>query len=334
MSDAIGGMRVIDYEAIRAVATQELIVDAVREGFIGHAAGRIRQAPISHLAFSDTASGRLIGDCHIKWGHEQASRLFVIKVATGFYNNPTLGLPSSNGFMLLMSAITGAPLALLADRGWLTDARTAAAGALALTAVGVEHLDTLGILGAGTQGSMQARWIAAQQSVGRVLLWGRNRAASERLATELREDGIEADVAATPSAVAAQADAIVTTTAARMPLLMNDDVRNGTVIVAIGADAHGKRELDPTLLRRAERVICDDPAQCLDHGELQDSGVDLQCIKLLGSLLALGAGELPRKAAGVTVVDLTGIAAQDIFVAKACWNALGNSDAGMEASYQ
>lgn len=319
------GMRVVPYEEVRAVATPGRIVEAVRVGFMAHASGRVRQALTSHLAFAGDGGARA-GDCHVKWGHDEASTYFVIKVATSFYSNPQHGLPSSNGLVLLMSAQTGEPVALLEDRGWLTDARTAAAGVLASEAAGIERIDTLGVLGTGIQAGLQARWIAAHRQVSRVLVWGRRPGAAGQLVADLRASGIESAVAERVSDLATQSDLIVTTTPSFTPLLMNSDVKDGTAIVAIGADARGKRELDRALLHRADRIICDDPAQCLDHGELQDSGIDAGRLERIGELLLKSETKGASRAAGVTIVDLTGIATQDVAAAQACWLALSRSD--------
>lgn len=323
-----GDVKVIPFDAICDAVTPESVIAAVRGGFVAHARRRVSQAPATHLAFHD-ADGRLVGDCHLKWGHDRASEFFVIKVATGFYDNPNHSLPSSDGLMLLVSARTGAPGALLEDRGWLTDARTAAAGALAVEAAGLERVGTLGVLGTGTQANLQARWIAAHRPVGRVLIWGRRADAAEMLAADLRSDSIDAVSEVDAASVATKSDVLVTTTPSSEPLLMNGDVQDGSVIVAVGADTRGKREFDPALLRRAERIICDDPGQCLDHGELQYGGIDPGRLERLGDLLASRPDARPRRASGVTIVDLTGIAAQDVAVAQACWADMHNDRASL-----
>lgn len=320
-----GCLQVVPIEAIRAAITPERAIAAVRAGLVAYAAGRVRQALTSHLDFHD--AGRLAGECHVKWGHDAPSSLFVIKVATGFYGNPRHGLPSSNGLMLLMSARTGAPVALLEDGGWLTNARTAAAGALAVEAAGVDRVATLGIVGTGTQAAMQARWISTHVPVGRVLVWGREGYAAERLTSDLCSAYLNAATGASIADLTAESDVIVTTTPATEPILMNGDVRDGTVIVAVGADALGKRELEPSLLRRAERIICDDPDQCLDQGELQGVEMDPDRLERLGHLLSLPSSARPSRANGVTIIDLTGIATQDVAVAQACWAAISNMPA-------
>jgi ornithine cyclodeaminase/alanine dehydrogenase-like protein (mu-crystallin family) len=150
----------------------------------------------------------------------------------------------------------------------------------------------------------------------KILIWARRADAAKRLAGELTERGIAADQAPTAASIAAQARTILCCTAARAPILEASDVRTGTIIVALGADAIGKQELDPDILLQAGRILCDDIDQCLDHGELQHLDHRPDAIETLGSA---GAPVAPRP---TTVVDLTGIAAQDVAVAQMCLPAI------------
>jgi ornithine cyclodeaminase len=294
----------IDYERIRRIATPERVIEAVRAGFAAQVEGRVRAAPISHLRFEDPP-----GDCHVKWGHEALSELFVIKIATGFHANPREGLPSGLGLMLVLCARTGQPLALLQDQGWLTDARTAAAAVLALETAGFEAGEPLGVLGTGIQAKLNARWAASALSAGTVYLWGRRYAAAELCKSELEADGIQVVLCDTPAHVASACRAIVSCTPSTQPLLRARDVQVGTILIALGADTEGKQELHTDIVPFAQRILCDDIAQCFDHGELQHSKPTERAIEVLGR-----AERLPGERR-TTLVDLTGIPAQDIAVA-------------------
>ncbi|MBL0923991.1 MAG: ornithine cyclodeaminase [Sphingomonadaceae bacterium] len=304
-------LRVIDYARIRELAKPDAVIAAVRHAFRNHASGAVRQAPVTHLAFDDPP-----GDCHVKWGHDRAAGIFVVKVATGFYGNPDHGLPSSNGAMLVFSASTGEPIALLEDRGWLTDARTAAAAIIALETAGYQRGEPLGILGAGTQAALVAYWAALMLSPSSIFLWARRAEAADRLVRDLAELNIPAERMSSPATLAQQSLAIVCCTAARAPLLSVHDVRPGSIIVALGADARGKQELDPDIIIGAQRVICDDIEQCIDHGEMQHVG------RLPCDIEALGNARLPLKSRPITIIDLTGIAAQDVAIARLCLDAI------------
>lgn len=257
------------------------------------------------------------GDCHIKYGHINGEPHFVIKVATGFYNNPALGLPSSDGLMLVMSATTGTPLALLRDNGWLTNARTAAAGVLAVEAAHRGRIDCLGIVGAGLQAELQARWICQAHEVKAIALWGRNFAAAQKLAASLQSDRIAAVACRSIREMAARSEVIVTCTPSTEPLFPASAVRPGHRVVAMGADTYGKQELATAIVPMADTILCDDIAQCLDHGEIhtaeREGMVDRGRLISLGD--ALGGTDHGIVRDGVTLVDLTGIPAQDIAVA-------------------
>ena len=300
-------MRIVDVETIRGLATPQLVVTSVRSALIAHAAGDIISPPPGHLSFDSPP-----GDCHIKFGRDRGSPIFVIKVATGFYDNPRRGLSSSNGLMLILSSEDGVPLALLDDQGWLTDARTAAAGVVAVEACGGPRGDTLGLIGTGVQAHLQARWIAVAHGFRNIAVWGRSPTAAERMSDSLRKDGFSVTTCSTTSAVAARALTIVTCTPSRTPLLEDSAVGREHLIVAVGADAPGKRELDPAIVSRAHTIVCDDVAQCLNHGEIQGQSPEPTRMVALGDLLRSVAPMRPRL---LTVVDLTGLPAQDIAVA-------------------
>jgi ornithine cyclodeaminase len=239
--------------------------------------------------------------------------VFVVKVATSFYRNDALGLSSSNGFMTVISARTGEVQAVLHDRGYLTDQRTAMAGAIAARAIVRPGSKTLGVVGAGTQARLQARLIARRLGLSTVLVWARNDRAASALAADVHGSAVSL------SELCARADMIVTTTPSTAPLIMNDMIRPCTRIVAVGADSPGKQELDPAILARA-RVIVDSLAQCVAHGEagwaVRGGLIEAASLVELGTLLKapidFGQDE-------IVVADLTGVAVQDVEIAKSVW---------------
>ena len=135
-------------------------------------------------------------------------------------------------------------------------------------------------------------------------------------ATRLRLAGLNAHAVETIRDAVAVADVIVTTTPAASPLFSLNHVRPGTHITAIGADGHGKQELDPYLVAKASHIATDDHAQCLDHSEF-GAAVRLGLVAEdqdipLGHVLA---AEIIRGAEDITIADLTGLAAEDIAMA-------------------
>jgi ornithine cyclodeaminase len=242
--------------------------------------------------------------------------VFVVKLATSFYRNPELNLPSSNGFMAVMDARTGEIRALLHDQGHLTDQRTAMAGAIAARAILRPGSNTMGIVGAGTQARLQAKLIKRRLGLQTVLVWARHASRAAALAAELRGEAV-----GLPE-LCARSDLIVTTTPSTEPLLSADMVRPGTRIVAVGADSPGKCELDPAILARA-RTVVDSRVQCVDHGEagwaVRAGLIDPATLIELGELLSAPIAFGPEQ---IVVADLTGVAIQDFEIARSVWRRL------------
>ncbi len=306
----------LDKGRIQDLFDFQIAVDAVRAAYIAYARGSVQTPPVTYLGFPGAN-----GDCHIKSGHIAGDDAFVIKVATGFYNNPSKGLPSSNGMNLVFSAETGAPLALLRDEGWLTDIRTGIGGALATQALAVEGVDHVLIVGTGLQARHQARCLQHLIPDRRLSfsLWGRSSEQAEIAARELQGAGLRARIVEDLAEACRDNQAIVTTTSAQSPLIDSDWVPPGVHITAIGADCPGKQELDVELIARAGLLVCDSPEQALDHGEFQTlarSGrLNAAGVVTLGDVLSR---DHPGRHAGdqITIADLTGLAAQDIAVSQ------------------
>ncbi len=245
-------------------------------------------------------------EIHMKSSYCRGGRYFALKIASSFPGNRERGLPTGNGMMLLCSAETGEPLAMLADQGHLTDVRTAAVSATIAREIG--RRDTaLGIIGTGIQARLTARLHAEVLPLERIVLWGRTRERAEECARELAEVA-RVDVVECPAAVAREARLIVTVTASREPLLFADGVHPGTHITAVGSDGPGKQELDPEILRRADWILADSARQCQRLGELQHAPDQAARARELR--------EGPLTTAGLTVADLTGLGVEDLFIAQ------------------
>jgi ornithine cyclodeaminase len=304
-------MRVVDAGEILAALDEDAAIAAVETGFRRYSAGQVQVSTVLHLAFAEPP-----GDCHVKAAAVAGDDVFVVKLATGFYRNPELNLPSSNGFMAVLSARTGELLALLHDQGHLTDQRTAMAGAIAARAILREGSRIIGIVGAGTQARLQAKLLKRRLGLDSVLIWARNSKRASALASEIRAEAVSLED------LCARADLIVTTTPSTEPLLASVMIRPGTRIVAVGADSPGKQELDPRILARG-RVVVDSIAQCVDHGEagwaVRGGLIDPTALIELGTLLETPVAFAPEE---IVVADLTGVAIQDFEIAKSVWRRL------------
>jgi len=286
----------------------------IERGFQWYSEGRTVVPPVGYLAFDPPAAG----DVHIKYGYVRGGEYYVVKIASGFAGNLTRGLPVTNGLMLLFRQATGELTAILLDEGYLTEVRTAVAGAIAARYLAPHPVTRIGIAGTGAQARFQLRMLPLVSACRDVTVWGRS---DERLAAFEREmsgEGFHVETTRDMRHLAARCNLIVTATSAREPLLGLDDVRPGTHVTAMGADAPGKQELDPRLVARAGLVVADSISQCVDHGELahavQAGLLDPGCVVELGQLIA----EPDRGRRGtelITIADLTGVAVQDLQIA-------------------
>ncbi|MDF2706401.1 MAG: ornithine cyclodeaminase [Nonomuraea muscovyensis] len=302
---------VLDTAAIKQAATSRLVLDTVRDALIAHAEGRTSVPPPLHMEFPEAD-----GDCHVKAGWITGSTDFTIKIATGFYGNPGLGLPSNHGLVCVVSARTGQVRALLDDRGLLTAWRTAAAGALITDAMARPGAVTLAVFGTGEQARLQTSWLAKLRPVGTVLVHGRDPRRANALCDELDARGLRARPASAQEAAAA--DMIITTTPATVPVLDAAQVREGAHVTGIGTDMPHKNELPPALFRRAQLIATDDHAQCLDHGDFGHAvraGAAAQDDDIAAGLLL--KAPLDRPDTAITVADLTGVGALDAALASA-----------------
>ena len=286
----------------------------ISDAYVASSNGHVQTGDVVHLSFPETN-----GDCHVKSGHIRQTDSYVIKIASGFYNNPSKGLPSSNGMMLAFSAKTGEPTAILRDEGWLTDMRTGIGGAIATKALAAKYAKRVLIIGSGIQAQFQANCLASLMP-GRSFnfkIWGRNISAASTLVEELRSNNLNADVATNLDEEVSLADIIITTTPATSPLFGDNLVRPGTHITAIGADTHGKQELPTSLIESASLLVCDMTSQSLNHGDFQvinDTDLSKKVVELGNILSNSCAGRTSDN--DITIADLTGIAAQDIAITR------------------
>jgi ornithine cyclodeaminase/alanine dehydrogenase-like protein (mu-crystallin family) len=302
---------IVDLNEIRAVATRDLVFDAVREALVAHAEGRTQLPPPIAMVFPEVG-----GDCHVKAGHLTGAPYFGVKVAAGFYRNAERGLPSNSGLILVLDAATGVPAAVLADEGRLTAWRTAAAGALVTHALTPPGVDEVGVLGTGLQARLQVEWLHALRPLSRVRVWGRRPEAVRGLCAEL-------DLDARPATVeeAAGSPCVITATPATSPLAPASAFAGALHVTGIGTDLPGKGELPPALFAGAGLVVTDDHAQCLDHGDFGNAvraGVT-------GPESDVAAGTVLRDGVarpGLSIADLTGLGVADAAVASAVYTAL------------
>jgi ornithine cyclodeaminase len=301
----------LSLEAIRRVLDVPRLLEDVEHGFRDYSAGRTVVPPVGYLAFDPPSEG----DVHIKYGYVRGGEYYVIKIVSGFSGNVARGLPPTQGMMLLFRQGTGELAAILFDDGYLTEIRTAVAGAIAARYLAPEPVTCIGIVGTGAQARFQLKMLRLVTPCRSAMAWGRSPARLADYCEEMKREGFAIEPARDAAHLATACNLIVTTTAAREPLLRLRDVRPGTHITAMGADAPGKQELDPELVARADIVAVDSLSQCVDHGEISHAvsagWFDPQRAIELGRLA--DSPQLRRTAPEqITIADLTGVAVQDL----------------------
>jgi ornithine cyclodeaminase len=312
---------IVDLERIKAALPGINIVRIIEEGFAAYSRDEVVVPPVGELIFEDPP-----GEVHIKYGYIKGDDFYVIKVASGFYQNPRIGLPSGDGLMLLFCQKTGSLKAVLLDNGHLTDVRTAAAGAVAARHLAPDPVERIGILGAGTQAKLQLRYLMEITSCRKATVWARDDRKAEDYLASFAGAELKIEIAQDPGQIAAECNLIVTTTPSTKPLLRADQIRPGTQITAVGSDAAHKIELDPEILGAADLVVVDSISQSQSRGEVfravTAGALHRDRVVELGSVIA-GENRGRHQAGDITVCDLTGVAVQDIQIAKAVYQHLG-----------
>ncbi len=308
-------MKIISKREIEAALPKLDLMPAIEAGFVAYSKGEAVVPPVGELLFKEPP-----GDVHIKYGYLIGDDYYVIKIASGFYQNASLNLPTSNGLMLLFSQNTGELKAVLLDEGLLTDIRTAVAGAIAAKYLAPPQIHRIGIVGTGQQAKLQAKYLREVTPCRQLLVWGRNEQHANRYRNEIAQSGFQVEVASEVDAIVKSCNLIVTATPATKPLVAAGNLQPGTHITAVGSDTPHKQELYAEVLAQADIIVADSLSQCKERGEiahaLQAKAVQEDGIVELGTIIA---GNAPgrTKSEQISVVDLTGVAVQDIQIAKA-----------------
>jgi len=271
------------------------------------------------------------GEVDVKSAYIPNKEFFALKVSSGFFNNYQLGLPSANGFMMLISTKTGEPKAFLLDNGYLTEVRTAAAGAIAAKHLAKENVTTVGVIGTGAQARYQMRALKLVREYKEIRVYGRSESNVQKFKEEMEAAlNITVIPASSPEEVVKLSEIVVTTTPSKSPIIKSEWLHPGLHITAMGSDAEDKQELEGAVIAKSDRYVCDSKAQCLRLGELHHAVREGQMNKE-DSVTELGeiiAGKVPGRINNheVTVCDLTGTGVQDTAIALYAYQLLEASE--------
>jgi len=305
---------VTESELRNAVKLGVEVIEIVEKAFAALATGKVVMPPILSMELAEAN-----GEVDVKTAYIPGFDGFAIKVSPGFFDNPKIGLPSLNGLMILFSAKTGLVESVFLDNGYLTDIRTAAAGAVAARHLAPENVETAGVIGTGVQARLQIQAARLVRPFSKVLVWGRDMDKAAQCGNDIATAiGVEAEAVGNPAELVAESQLVITTTPAREPVLKAEWLHPGLHITAMGSDQSGKNEIDPAALATADNYVCDRVSQCEKLGELR-SAIEAGVWKggapvELGEVIS-GKATSRRSDGDITICDLTGTGAQDTAIA-------------------
>lgn len=305
-------------------------IDVVEQAFRLHAEGRSLGPGVLSVA----AAG---GGFHIKAAGLIGERsYFAAKTNANFPDNPRrFGLPTIQGMIVLADAGNGEPLAVI-ESGSVTALRTGAATGVAAKYLARGDASAATIVGCGIQGELQLAAVAAVLPLRQAWVLDVDHGRAESLAERARASlGLEVEAAKDLHQVLASCGVCVTCTPSRRPIVAAADVAPGTFIAAVGADAHGKQELEPSLMA-SSTVVVDVLAQCVEIGEIQHAlAAGLMTREQVHAELGdIVAGRRPGRTRPdeITIFDSSGTALQDVAAAVAVYEKARRINRGREVT--
>ena len=306
------------------------VILVVEEGFSRLADSDVHLPPIMMIEVPESK-----GEVDIKSAHIEGYPSFAVKLASGYFENPSNGSPSGSGMMVLISAETGFPQAVLFDNAYLTNVRTGAAGAIAAKYLAPEKVTTAGVIGSGTQARFQMKALQKVRNFERLLVYSRTAENVRKYISEMEPTlGVEVISADSPEEVVRNSEVVVTTTPSHKPFLKADWLHPGLHITAMGSDTEHKQELFPEVLSSTNLLVCDKKSQCFRLGELH-YGKGAGLIASNGDIIELGeitCGQRSGRSSDqeITVCDLTGVGVQDTVIALFCYQKAKEKRLGLE----
>ncbi|MBI2626564.1 MAG: ornithine cyclodeaminase family protein [Candidatus Nealsonbacteria bacterium] len=292
------------------------VINAVENGFSDYAKGDVQMPPKQYLDFTEYE-----GDLRIMPCYSKVLKLAGTKIVNVHPKNPEKGLPTVMAVVILNDAKTGKALAAI-EAAWITGIRTGAAGAIAAKYLAKKDAKTMGVVGAGQQAFFQIAATLKVRDIKEILVYDPKEENFAKLAQSLKELGIEIKKASLEETV--KTDILATTTPVRQPIVKNEWILPGTHINAIGADAQGKEELDPEILKRS-KIVIDHWIQASHSGEINvpfAKGI-IKKEDIYAELGDIASGKIKGRETDeeITIFDSTGLAFQDLYTANIIWRA-------------
>jgi ornithine cyclodeaminase/alanine dehydrogenase-like protein (mu-crystallin family) len=293
----------VSEQEVRALLTYEALIPAIRQGLIDYSAGLVIQPPRTIMRAGNATDHRngWFATMPVIYGDVMA-----VKNVTFYPGNSELGLPTHMAVIELLRRSTGEPLAVM-DGRLITEMRTAAVSAVALSSLIPQNARTLGILGSGVQARSHLEAFRHVAAFSDVRIWSRMQSNAERLASET-------SARATSIEEAAAADVVLTVTSSTVPLLKGKWLAPHALVIAIGATGASVRELDDEVVRSSYVV-----AECKAAAERESGDIILSGAKVDAEIGAIAAGKLAAPTQRRILFKSVGMAIEDLTAARKVW---------------
>jgi len=308
--------QIISSDLLRANVGFEDLITSVSLAFQASSGGKAQSGLITMFP----ADPRDQGDVYVKTGAVEGAAIFIVKVSPWFAVNVENGFPQG-GFVAVFDAATGHTRAILDDQHYLSDIRTAAAGALAARMLAPRVVVTAAVLGAGVQAYWQIVALFHERPFRRILIWAREDEKARALATRLQGvlPAVDIEIVGEVEAAVRRADVLITATSAREPIVRGEWMKPGQHITAVGADDATKCELDALALNRA-RVFVDERQTALANGDVHRAvgRGEYEAQAVVGEIGEVLAGRVAgrRTADEITIAKFVGLGVQDLAAAQ------------------
>tara|TARA_B100001142_G_scaffold81184_1_gene82059 strand:- start:977 stop:1960 length:984 start_codon:yes stop_codon:yes gene_type:complete len=303
-------------EIKKCVQLNGQLIPIIEDAFKSLALGKTTMPPILRLDIE-----KYHGESDVKAAYIDGLDSYAIKVASGFFNNPNLGLPSSNGLMILLDSKTGMLKSVLLDKGYLTDVRTAIAGAIAAKHLSNPESSNVGIIGAGIQAKMQLEALLLVRNIKTAYIWSRDSKKTNTFVKNIKDKiNIKIIACESPEQTVNLSEILITCTPSKSPIIKSEWLKKGLHITAMGSDAEMKNELDPKIIKDCDYYIPDSQSQTSILGELNHAikaglvSAEKKYNELGSVIINSNLGR--RNINDVTVADLTGTGVQDTAIAR------------------
>lgn len=294
-------------------------ITSVEQAYTDYCSNMVIQPPI--VSIEDEENN---GELDIKTCYSKSNQFISIKSASGYWDNPKVyNLPTMLATIMLIDGKTGYPLCIM-DGSLITGYRTGAAGGLSAHLLARKNSKKVAIIGAGNQARMQLKAICEVLNIESVKVWDTNTELLAAYKEEISKSlNLLVETCETAKDAVIDADIIVTTTPSKNMIVKDEWIKEGTHIIAIGADMAGKQELDTKIFRRA-KIYVDSISQCVERGETRNAIMsgDIKTTDIyaeLGEILLKGK-QARDNDTQVTIFDATGMGIQDNTLAELIYN--------------